>query len=908
MGCPQSKSRDLNPDVNGTGDVNGRKSRNDAVRPEPEQSKHAPAKATHNFNDDPAVMGISENLQPIIPANPNPNLAAKKSTHADDNQKASKSVETNVANKPTISNANGDAKPLEIQRTECNEGKTSPHHSQTLTTAKSASEAAVAVSLPDYNSESESNAVLMEKEHNKRKLIKKTIEDRDAMSHGKDTVLTSAFIPDVDAPDSPTYKRRLKSEAVDLSDVSLSEKALNTSPKETSKTPVRDPDVSTNQTPTSLPDLCTPDDNKPKEKPNPWEGSSAVRHINEGQIQYGIPKGVPEPAPPKSRKSDIVTPTTFVLADRLVDEAPNDALAFNKLAGYLTGTVKKSELQKADDDEPDAGANNPQLPAAKPVITRKKDIVTDVQLQFKHIDENAKNTPGSCLLSVDRLASHLCSVATSDLEKIRAFYFWVCNNISYMYDKEKTLSDKLRYDATSTLRQGQGSYVNLMAALCKEVNIPVVTIPGCSKGLRHQPDKEFKLGERNHSWNAVYFNGEWRFLDCTWGSGYVDVSGKFQRQFDEFWFLTDPEVFCYDHFPAHPAWQLLEEPIEIEEFNQKPCLTEKSRELGFKLISHREPIVYFSNEVTISFATENYPLSNITADLRDEGGTEINSRRCMRRLDNKTFEVRVVPPEVGEYTLNLYGKARDYLHAKFRKLVDYTLRCNGVYPTPTEFPDHKKAWGPEPNYAELGFTDAIQSMSVFSRDSAEMSIELEQTRLVTILAELKASSDDKKELEGYTMVTARENSQTVHIRFPALGYYRLDLFAEGKTEKFEFAAMFLLECTANATNVKKFPKFNADSVAKHICEILEPKDYEISAKSTISFKIRSLKSKNVMVGVPVEESYGSRMEKLGDLKADEECVFSGTIKTPGPGKTVYISGSAAPPNVFWSRLYEYITK
>ena len=38
---------------------------------------------------------------------------------------------------------------------------------------------------------------------------------------------------------------------------------------------------------------------------------------------------------------------------------------------------------------------------------------------------------------------------------------------SYVYDSEKTLSDKLRFDAVSTLRQGQGSYVNLMVALCK---------------------------------------------------------------------------------------------------------------------------------------------------------------------------------------------------------------------------------------------------------------------------------------------------------------------------------------------------------------------------------------------------------------------------------------------------------
>ena len=369
--------------------------------------------------------------------------------------------------------------------------------------------------------------------------------------------------------------------------------------------------------------------------------------------------------------------------------------------------------------------------------------------------------------------------------------------------------------------------------------------------------------------------------------------------------MTDPEIFAYDHFPAHQIWQLLEDPISIDEFNKKPSLTEKSRELGFQLKSHREPIVYFDNEVSISFATETFPLSNITADLKNEDQEEINQYRCMKRLDDKTFEIRVVPPKTGEYSLALYGKAKDYRHAKFRKLMEYTLRCEKAYDESVVFPDHRKAWGPEPNYSELGFADSIQTMSVFKSENEEMTIQLDQNKNVPIFAELKASSDIKTELKGYTMVTARDSTKIVYIRFPSAGYYRLDVYAEGKSEKYEYAALFLIECTVNKSPVK-FPKCNEDSISKNVCEIIEPTNFELPANSNITFKLRSQHLKNAMVGIPTEEQYGSRMNCLGELKKIGD-VFSAEIKTPKAGEVLFLSGSAAPPNVFWSRVYEYKT-
>ena len=44
------------------------------------------------------------------------------------------------------------------------------------------------------------------------------------------------------------------------------------------------------------------------------------RYVSNNEIEYGVPEGTPKPKPPKLKKNDIVKPTTFALADRLVDE------------------------------------------------------------------------------------------------------------------------------------------------------------------------------------------------------------------------------------------------------------------------------------------------------------------------------------------------------------------------------------------------------------------------------------------------------------------------------------------------------------------------------------------------------------------------------------------------------------
>ncbi|GIY00407.1 TGc domain-containing protein [Caerostris extrusa] len=79
--------------------------------------------------------------------------------------------------------------------------------------------------------------------------------------------------------------------------------------------------------------------------------------------------------------------------------------------------------------------------------------------------------------------------------------------------------------------------------ICKDAtcsllaNIRVKRIHGFAKGFDYRPGHQFHPGEDiTHAWNAVFIFGAWRLIDVTWGTGYTDHTGKFQRKLNEHFF------------------------------------------------------------------------------------------------------------------------------------------------------------------------------------------------------------------------------------------------------------------------------------------------------------------------------------------------------------------------------------
>ena len=71
---------------------------------------------------------------------------------------------------------------------------------------------------------------------------------------------------------------------------------------------------------------------------------------------------------------------------------------------------------------------------------------------------------------------------------------------------------------------------------------------------------------------------------------YNESTGEFQAELNEHYFLTDPEDLLLTHFPfadyetAYNRWQLIDEPITLEDFNSKPHLSSYFFDLGLELV------------------------------------------------------------------------------------------------------------------------------------------------------------------------------------------------------------------------------------------------------------------------------------------------------------------------------------
>lgn len=203
---------------------------------------------------------------------------------------------------------------------------------------------------------------------------------------------------------------------------------------------------------------------------------------------------------------------------------------------------------------------------------------------FSAIDNRVLSMDAS---TPDSLALKLVASYSTDLEKVRAIFRWITDNISYKtYPRFKRVApvissfDDMKDDtgalkslelrvAENVLRKREAvcdGYSRLFKVLCDIAGIRSEIIIGFARG-----DNRGGLKFRsNHTWNAVCIDSSWYLLDVTWASGFMSFSGAYIKQFDENYFLTPPSQFIQDHFPEDLKWTLLSDPPVLKEFNHSP--------------------------------------------------------------------------------------------------------------------------------------------------------------------------------------------------------------------------------------------------------------------------------------------------------------------------------------------------
>lgn len=315
-------------------------------------------------------------------------------------------------------------------------------------------------------------------------------------------------------------------------------------------------------------------------------------------------------------------------------------------------------------------------------------------ISFTKADERARQHQGENLESLPKLAYELTHDLPTDVEKFRAIYKWVCANVEndyLLYLESKRNRIKMQKDSLKLslwnkeftkkvfqrLRKDHKTvctgYAYLIKELLHQVDIKAVIIDGYGRTAN---DNVNVLSMVNHSWNAVQIQNKWYLCDATWASGVYNLNDyRFEFNYNDGYFLTDPDLFAKSHYPLNPEWLLTTKNVQIPDFLQGPIV------YGDTFKEYLNPIEPKTMHLDIKKGEEvTFLLKETVPNTLDNLGVEIGSEtiKSVKKPDFKytkegLIELKQVFNDTGFYEVHLKTGTK-YLATYTVKVIRNKLR------------------------------------------------------------------------------------------------------------------------------------------------------------------------------------------------------------------------------------------
>ena len=288
------------------------------------------------------------------------------------------------------------------------------------------------------------------------------------------------------------------------------------------------------------------------------------------------------------------------------------------------------------------------------------------EINYSKIDKIIEKTPERTETSLENLIKYFQkkSKNLSEVEKAWLIYKWITLNIEY--DFAGVNNKNYDISAEETLKRGKticSGYSNLYKKICDNLELIVEIIGGYSKGFNFELTDKFEESE-SHAWNVVKINGEWYFVETTWGAGYSEDHKTFIKKFTEYYFFTSPIQFVRGHFPNEIKWQLLpkNELVDKKKFMEFVNLKDNFYHLGFKSIEPDLTFNYVSEKGNFKIFFDNIEINvnkiKVMAKLQ-----LIKNKNILKEIENSTlvtknknfFEINYLLNKKGKYKLQIFG-------------------------------------------------------------------------------------------------------------------------------------------------------------------------------------------------------------------------------------------------------------
>ena len=412
------------------------------------------------------------------------------------------------------------------------------------------------------------------------------------------------------------------------------------------------------------------------------------------------------------------------------------------------------------------------------------------------------------------------------------------------------------------------------------------------KAARYQPGN---VSFPTKTYNAVFVDGAWRFVDQHWGSSYVTIdadkdweliadggagktsggeAGTYQHCDDD-WFLTDPEIMICTHFPDDPAWQLLARPITSDEFEQMAYRKHYYFDIGLHSPSQPKCVIYMdTSDVMLEFGqpknadtTFKYALYKSTlAKTRDRlKGAQLKQFVFMdeAKRENK-LRVRIEFPWIGKYKINLHGG--ELGRGFSSEVCVYIIHCQkpkfNCKPHPLADPD---LWGAGGEAKAIGLEPVNHDggMIVAEDGQAEMVFKMKLADYLQFQYRLESEDIDQSILRNYVLHYVIDGEAYFLAKLPKYGKYVFKLFAKDTRRHTEFhhVSNYLI-----TSDTRQFPKSESGKV-----DLME---------HTSSIRITPISHRHPLVTCPNtgEVEFSMSTDREAEISSYLKCEDNGDVK------------------------------
>ncbi|PAA47289.1 hypothetical protein BOX15_Mlig025622g3, partial [Macrostomum lignano] len=452
-------------------------------------------------------------------------------------------------------------------------------------------------------------------------------------------------------------------------------------------------------------------------------------------------------------------------------------------------------------------------PQPRPPHFLKHQVYDDPKV-FARIDEHAievsrRDHPGFRDLMWDLVYQ----LRLSELERARVIFRWM------------TSKDMRRLQFASPERGSpeafltnyrRGTFARVYELLCSFAGLSCVTLSGYAKGVEYRPGCRFREQPHNHSWNAISIDGAWQLVDVHWAMRYLSSERNSPEnlvyEYDDFYFMTEPQQAVYSHYPEDPLWQLLRRPLTLDQFEDLPLTKSQFFKCGMSFEQATHGVLY-TREGKLQMAL-GYGRPGAAFTYRLAQGDELNER--WRGVELKSYALQETGsdqiqfyfrlPAVGHYYLTVYaqeaaaaGAEQSGLETTYRAACEYRINCDEPAADATPFPNcHDSNWGPGLHAERYGLT-ASHRDGVLNSVNGQAQLYFRRTRReVRLLAKLRRNGFDEDALDHHCRQFETPSQTTFQISLPEPGEYGLEIYANEPSdgETFTHMCQYLLHCEA----------------------------------------------------------------------------------------------------------------